>query len=126
MRTPGWDLAHAYNSTLEGWLVLVARRHIAAVADLTDDEAAELGPLLKRVSAALHQTTGSEKTYVMQFAESPDHPHVHIHVVARRADHPHEARGPGVFCLLGGDPSAHVGEERMTALALRLRVALDV
>lgn len=31
VRTEGWDLAHAYNTSLEGWLVLVARRHLTAM-----------------------------------------------------------------------------------------------
>src|SRR5690349_2890677 len=34
-RTPYWDVVHSYNTALPGWLVLVARRHIAAIAELT-------------------------------------------------------------------------------------------
>ena len=63
LRTAGWDVVHAFGTSVEGWMVLVARRHIAAVADLTDAEALELGPLVKSVSAALHAVAGCEKTY---------------------------------------------------------------
>src|SRR5262245_14985782 len=49
-RTKYWDLVHSFDSSLLGWLVLIARRHIEAVADLTDEEAAELGPLVRDVS----------------------------------------------------------------------------
>ena len=31
-RTAYWDIVHSYNTALPGWLVLVARRHIEAVA----------------------------------------------------------------------------------------------
>ncbi|MEU9135175.1 hypothetical protein AB0D33_04235 [Streptomyces sp. NPDC048404] len=34
-----WRVAHALNTALPGWLVLLPRRHVAAVHDLTDDEA---------------------------------------------------------------------------------------
>jgi diadenosine tetraphosphate (Ap4A) HIT family hydrolase len=69
VRTPNWDIVHADGTSVEGWTVLVARRHLTAVADLTDAEAAELGPLIKHVSRALHETVGCVKTYVVQFAE---------------------------------------------------------
>ncbi|MCB0099933.1 MAG: hypothetical protein KDE46_29575, partial [Caldilineaceae bacterium] len=44
-RTAHWDVVHSFNTSLPGWLVLVARRHMAAVAELTAAEAAELGDL---------------------------------------------------------------------------------
>ena len=47
LRTEHWDLVHSFESTLLGWLVLIVRRHIEAVADLTDAEAASLGPLVR-------------------------------------------------------------------------------
>ncbi len=124
MRTAGWDVVHSYNSTLDGWLVLVARRHIGSLAELHPEEAAELGPLIQRVSSALHQVIGCEKTYLMQFAEDPDHPHVHIHVVPRRADHPDGALGADVFELLSDDPTLRVPEDRMNRLAEKIRGAL--
>ncbi|MEM9566104.1 MAG: HIT family protein, partial [Actinomycetota bacterium] len=117
LRTPGWDLVHSYNTALEGWLVLVARRHRTALAELTDDEADELGPLIRRVSIALHEVTGCAKTYVAQFAEHPDHRHVHVHVVPRATDHPADALGPNVFRLIGDGIAEPVGEERMDELA---------
>src|SRR4051794_1035506 len=73
VRYRNWDLVHAFGTSLEGWLVLVTRRHIATVAEMTDDEAAELGPLIKAVSVALAAAVGCAKTYVVQFAEAADH-----------------------------------------------------
>ena len=95
VRTPGWDIVHAFGTSVAGWTVLVARRHITAVADMTDAEALELGPLIKNVSRALHRTMGCRKTYVVQFAEHPNHPHVHVHVIPRANDLPEELLGPG-------------------------------
>ena len=91
-RGNNWDVVHAYNTSYLGWLVLVLRRHAEAIDELRADEAEELGTLLRRVSLALKQQLGCSKTYVMQFAESADHPHVHFHVVARMPEQAPEDR----------------------------------
>ncbi|MEW6755149.1 MAG: HIT family protein [Candidatus Latescibacterota bacterium] len=120
-RTACWDLVHAFNASLPGWLVLVCRRHVEAVADLTEAEAAELGPLIRRTSLALAEATGCPKTYVMQFAEHADHPHVHFHVVPRMADLPEERRSTRIFAYLGVPEDERVGDDRMDELAARVR-----
>lgn len=123
-RTRFWDVVHSYNTALPGWLVLVARRHIQAVDELTDEEAAELGILLRRVSLALKQVTGCLKTYVIQFAEAADHPHVHFHLVPRMADQPEDRCGPQIFGYLGVPEKERVSEEAMNELARQVRVIL--
>jgi diadenosine tetraphosphate (Ap4A) HIT family hydrolase len=117
-------VVHADNTSLEGWLVLVLRRHVLAVADLTRDEAAALGPLITKVSNALRTLVECEQTYVALFAEHPQHRHVHVHVVPRAADLPEELQGPSVFRFLGGDRERWVSEARMSALATTLRPLL--
>ncbi|MBK5223358.1 MAG: HIT domain-containing protein [Acidimicrobiia bacterium] len=124
VRTADWDLVHAYDTSIEGWLVLVARRHVTAVADLTADEALELGPMIRWVSLALAEVTGCEKTYVVQFAEHPEHPHVHVHVIARPPDLAPELQGPGIFGALGVPEAERVSEERMDEIARAMRVAV--
>ena len=121
VRTAHWDIVHSYNTSLPGWLVLVARRHVAAIDELTDEEAAELGVLLRRVSAALRQVTGCVKTYAVQFAEQAEHPHVHFHVIPRMAAQPADRRGPRVFAYLGVPDEERVSEERMNAIAVEVR-----
>lgn len=123
-RTDYWDVAHSLNTSLPGWLVLVARRHVAAVAELSEAEAVELGRLIRQVSLALRAVTGCLKTYVVQFAEHPDHPHVHVHVIPRMADLPESKRGPGIFNFVGVPPERRIGEEEMDAIALKIREAL--
>ena len=124
VRTPGWDVVHCDDSAIEGWMVLVVRRHITSVADLTEAEAAELGLLLKDVSRALQEVIGCPKTYVVQFAEHPLHPHVHVHVIPRAADLPDEQRGPGIFSRLGVGEGRRVPEARMDEIAAAIQRAL--
>ena len=121
LRTDHWDLVHSYNTSLAGWLVLIARRHITAIDELKPDEAAELGLLLQRTSAALREVVGCAKTYVIQFAEAAEHPHVHFHVIPRMADQPDERRGPKVFGYLGVADEAQVSEATMNAIAAGVR-----
>lgn len=113
-----WRVAHAVGRALPGWLVLVPRRHVTAVADLTDDEAAGLGSWQVRVSRALREVTGCVKTYVVQFGEAKGFSHVHFHVIPRMADLPAEHRGPKVFGLRGDPVSDDV--DRMDELAVML------
>ena len=84
---------------------------------MTADEAAELGPLVKEVSRAVQEVVDCDKTYVVQFAEHQDHPHVHVHVIPRARDLPHEHQGPRVFSLLGVPKDATVPDERMNEIA---------
>lgn len=124
-RYRNWDVVHAFGTSLEGWMVLVVRRHVAAVADLTDEEAAELGPLVKAVSVALAAAVGCERTYVVQFAEAARHRHVHVHVIPRQPDQPPELKGPRIFGLLGVAEDEAVPVDRMDEVALAVRARLD-
>lgn len=123
-RTPYWDVVHSYNTGLPGWLVLVARRHIAAIDEMSEVEAAELGNLLRCVSMSLKQVTGCLKTYVMQFAEHPQHPHVHFHVVPRMQDQPDTRRGPKIMEYLKVAKDERVDEATMNALGEQIHQAL--
>ena len=95
-----WRVAHAFDTALPGWLVLLPRRHVTAVHELTDAEAGTVGLWQVRLSRALREVTGCVKTYVAQFAEAEGFAHVHFHIVPRMSDHPQELRGPRVFGLL--------------------------
>lgn len=120
-RARSWDVVHSYNTSLPGWLVLVAHRHVEAIDELTDEEAAELGVLLRYTSAALREVTGCVKTYVVQFAEAAEHPHVHFHVIPRMAGQPEVRRSTGIFGYLGVPEAERVDEERMNEIAGRVR-----
>ena len=83
LRTPGVDVVHAYNTSLPGWIVIVTRRHLAAIDEMNDAEEAELGPLIRDVSVAFKRAVQCAKIYVIQFAEAEGHSHVHFHIVPR-------------------------------------------
>lgn len=119
-RTAHWDVVHSYNTSLPGWLVLVARRHMAALDEMSEAEASELGLLIRRTSLALKSTVACAKVYVMQFAESPEHPHVHFHIVPRMADQPGDRRGPGVFAYLGVAETERVPAEEMNRISAEI------
>ena len=117
MRAAHWDVVHCFGTSIEGWIVLVLRRHAASLAELEDGEAAELGPLVRNVSRALTAVVECEKTYVVQFAEAPGHNHVHVHLIPRRPDMPVDGRGPNIFKFLGVPVEECVPDERMNEIA---------
>jgi diadenosine tetraphosphate (Ap4A) HIT family hydrolase len=119
-----WRVAHAFNSALPGWLVVVPTRHVTALEDLTAEEVEPLGPLLRRCSLALRSTTGSLKSYLMFFAEAAGFEHLHIHVVPRPADLTPAQLGPGVFDFLARPEPEWVSETERDQLALDLRRAM--
>lgn len=118
---PHWRAAHTFNSTLPGWLVLVPRRHVTSIADLTDAEAAALGIWQVRLSRALRDVIGCAKTYVMQFAEQEGFEHIHFHIVPRMPNIPDDHRGPAVFHYLVRPPARGIDERQRDDLATRLR-----
>jgi diadenosine tetraphosphate (Ap4A) HIT family hydrolase len=120
-----WRVAHAMNTALPGWLVLVPRRHVTAIAELTDTEAASLGTWQVRLSRALQAVTGCVKTYVVQFAEAEGFAHVHFHLVPRLPDLAPDRVGPNVFALLNPAEDQRVPADRMDELAVALRRHLD-
>jgi len=108
-----------------GWLVLIVRRHIASLDELTDSEAVELGRLIRNTSSALKEITGCEKTYVLQFAESPQHQHVHFHIIPRMANLPEDCRSTRIFGFLGVPEKDRASEEAMNALSMKVRERLS-
>ncbi|MET7597983.1 HIT family protein [Streptomyces sp. NPDC005481] len=119
-----WRVAHCFGTALLGWLVLLPRRHVTAVHQLTDAEAAALGTWQVRLSRALRDVTGCVKTYVVQFAEAEGFAHVHFHIVPRGAELPPEHRGPGVFALLRRPEQEQVPDDLADDLARSLRARL--
>ena len=120
-----WDVVHAFDTSLLGWLVLVLKRHIESLDELTDQEAVELGSLIRRVSLSLKAVVGCVKTYVIQFAEHEDHPHVHFHIVPRMANQPVDRRSTQVFAYLGVSQEESVSEDQRNEIGGRIRKHLQ-
>lgn len=116
-----WRVAHAFGSALPGWLVIVPRRHVTALDELSDDEMEPLGPLLSRVTRALRAVTGCLKTYVILLAEAEGFAHVHFHVVPRLPGFTESERGPNVFTFLGRPESEWLAADETDRIAVRIR-----
>ncbi|MEV0397697.1 HIT family protein [Polymorphospora rubra] len=119
-----WRVGHAVGTAVAGWLVLVPRRHVVTIADLTDEEAAALGTWQIRLSRALHTVTGCAKTYVAQFAEVAGFEHVHFHVVPRAHGLPHQFQGPRIFGLLGNPDQPCVTPAEVARISAALHAYL--
>jgi diadenosine tetraphosphate (Ap4A) HIT family hydrolase len=111
---------------MPGWLVVIPRRHVLALDELTLEESAELGPLLSGLTAALRQVVQCEKTYVALFSEAEGFEHLHFHVIPRRPGLDPTFFGPRVFGLLGGDPALHVPDTARDQIAANLAHALPI
>ena len=73
---------------------------------------------------ALTSVLGCEKTYVIQFAEHRDHPHVHFHIVPRMKCQPANRRSVRVFAYLGVSQEECVSEGHMNEIATKVRAEL--
>jgi diadenosine tetraphosphate (Ap4A) HIT family hydrolase len=71
-----------------GTLLVKPRRHVTRVADLTEEEAAELGRLLQRSAAVVDELVDAEQVYTCQWSHAGRTPgHVHWVVMpAKTAD----------------------------------------
>ncbi len=125
VHTQYWRVAHAFNSTLPGWLVLLPTRHVTSFTQLAPEAADELGGLVRRLSAALETATGCVKTYLMQFSEAEGFSHLHLHLVPRMPNHPEDARGPKVFAYLADDQARWLPTTQRDSIALAVRAALE-
>jgi diadenosine tetraphosphate (Ap4A) HIT family hydrolase len=67
-----------------GTLIVKPLRHCIHVWDLTDDEALELGPLLRRVAATIHAILEPDQIYVCLWSHASWQPG-HIHFVVQPA-----------------------------------------
>ena len=125
LHTDHWRVAHAFNSTLPGWLVVLPTRHIGAFTELTPEAADELGGLVRRLSLALERVTGCVKTYLMQFSEAEGFSHLHLHLVPRMPDQPDDLRGPRIFGHLTEDKAQWLPDDTLDEVALAVRAAYD-
>lgn len=96
-----WFLEHAYPTALKGWLVVVLKRHVEALHELTPEEFAELAAIQARVIPLLRALLDCEKEYVMCLAEGEGFQHIHVHLVPKPRDLPPELKAARIFGLLG-------------------------
>lgn len=115
-----WMLDHAVSPVpLDGFLILKPKRHVEHIGELTPEEAAAFGPLLRAAYAALREVTGAEKVHVTSFGEAVRH--VHWYLLPRRAGMPASATGM-LQGLFRGDWAC--GDDDAAATAGRVREVL--
>jgi diadenosine tetraphosphate (Ap4A) HIT family hydrolase len=118
--TGHWRVAHAFDTSLPGWLVIVPRQHVLAFDELSIQACVELGPLVHDLTSALRECLGCTKTYLMQFSEAQGYSHLHLHLVPRMPDMPEEAKGPRCFTYLEVEESLRVPVAQVDLLAAAL------
>jgi diadenosine tetraphosphate (Ap4A) HIT family hydrolase len=92
-------------SGVPGWMMMVARRHVAGPAQFDAREAASFGPTWCHLQRVLLEVTGALRIYTAALGESS--PHFHGHLIPRFEQMPKEAKGWGVFDL---ERAAKAGE----------------
>jgi diadenosine tetraphosphate (Ap4A) HIT family hydrolase len=121
-----WRVAHAFSSALAGWMVVVSRRHITSLSQLTAQESAALGPVLNRLSSAAEAVTGASKCYVIFLAEAPGFEHLHIHVVPRLLDMPDDRIGIDAMKYLAHPENEWVAPEDMDRISEAIRERMNL
>lgn len=113
-----WVAGHAPHSYGPRGLVIVeSRRHFLDTSEMTPEEAATFGPVLGKVTGAIHRVVGTDRVYT--WASMKAHPHLHVWLVPWRAG---ETAGIGRVAELGSHPCAP-DEAEQTAKELRAVLA---
>lgn len=85
-RTSRWVVEHCVGPLGLGSLIAKPERHVVSVGDLDDDEAAELGPLLRRTAQVARALVDAEQVYVCLWSHAgavPGHIHYVVQPVTR-------------------------------------------
>jgi diadenosine tetraphosphate (Ap4A) HIT family hydrolase len=61
LATEHWVVDHCYGPLVVGTLIVKPKRHVVHVSELTQEEAAEVGPLLQRSAAVVSELTSPEQ-----------------------------------------------------------------
>jgi histidine triad (HIT) family protein len=77
-----------------GHVLIESKRHVAELADLSEQEAQVIGLFTSRVAKALLHTESVDHVYSFFIGDGV--PHVHIHVIGRYPNAPKEYWGPRV------------------------------
>jgi diadenosine tetraphosphate (Ap4A) HIT family hydrolase len=116
-----WLVEHAYPAALQGWLVIVLKRHAEALHELTGEEFRELGEIQAWAARLLHQETGCLKEYSVCFAEMTGFYHIHFHIIPRAANWPDDLKGGKSFALLKVSEAEAIPAQQIRTFCERLR-----
>jgi diadenosine tetraphosphate (Ap4A) HIT family hydrolase len=94
-----WVVEHVVGPLGVGTLIVKPSRHVVHVADLTPEEAAELGPLLRRTADVVTRLCRPEQVYTCLWSHAggvPVHIHFVVQPVTREAMEEHGLYGPAL------------------------------
>lgn len=120
-----WLVEHAYPVAIEGWLVVVLKRHAESLHALTKPEFAELPELIEKTTKNLRKITGCKKEYVICLAEVEHFKHIHFHIIARSKNLPKEYHGASIFKLLKPEISKPASKVKIKNFCLQIKKALN-
>ncbi|MDT7569889.1 MAG: adenylyltransferase [Actinomycetota bacterium] len=123
--TEHWRVEHCIGPLGLGSLVVKPKRHVTAVAELTDEEAAELGPLLQRASAIAGQLVAAQQVYNCLWSHAggePGHIHYVVQPVTREQMQTHDSHGPALQVAMFG-AQQHADRKAVTDIAAQARQA---
>ena len=103
-----------------GHLLVVTRRHVARLGELTEDESAAVGRMGARLARALTEAGGAEWVYSAVIGTGT--PHFHQHLLPRYPDTPRDTPWHSVDEREGG---RHGGAHEIAVLVARLQTSLD-
>jgi diadenosine tetraphosphate (Ap4A) HIT family hydrolase len=106
-----WIVEHAFPINVLGWLVIVLKRHIEALHNLSSEEFRELSEIESRLIPILFQETNCEKEYVSCYAEKDHFTHIHFHIFAKPKDLPNEYKGAKSFAFINPSESDVIPSE---------------
>jgi diadenosine tetraphosphate (Ap4A) HIT family hydrolase len=81
-RSRFWLVEHCIGPLGLGTLIVKPERHVTSVADLSEAEALELGPLLRRASQVVRDLIPAQQVYNCLWSHAGGAP-VHIHYVVQ-------------------------------------------
>lgn len=80
--TGHWIVEHCIGRLPLGTLIVKPVRHVTCVAELSDNEVAELGPLLRLASAVARELVRADQVYNCLWSHAGGRP-VHVHYVVQ-------------------------------------------
>lgn len=116
-----WRVEHVAPTALKGWLVIILKRHAAALHELSAEEFSEFGILSKTCTTLLFKKFECEKEYMACFAEGEGFRHIHVHIISKPNGLPSTNLGPHVFQLLGPKVATPLKDEVIEQICSELR-----
>jgi diadenosine tetraphosphate (Ap4A) HIT family hydrolase len=114
-----WRVEHCIGPLGVGTLLVKPNRHVERVADLTTDEAAEMGSVLHRASRVVGDLTNASQVYVCLWSHGPAHIHFVVQPETGAAVDAFGTWGPALQAAMfeRGDSPDREEVERFASLA---------